>query len=83
MVTGIVMVRFVSRAAEPGPAIRVDSKPVDRSPQAGNSYSPVVKRVAPSVVRITIGTREQMRQAAVALNESLARLKRLAVEDAP
>ncbi|MGA3346687.1 MAG: histidinol-phosphate transaminase [Terracidiphilus sp.] len=35
------------------------------------------------LVRITIGTREQMRQAAVALNESLARLKRLAVEDAP
>jgi histidinol-phosphate/aromatic aminotransferase/cobyric acid decarboxylase-like protein len=34
-------------------------------------------------VRITIGTREQMRKAVVALNEVLADLKLQAIQDTP
>ena len=36
------------------PPIKVDSTTLDRSPQLGNSFAPVVKRVMPSVVNISI-----------------------------
>jgi len=52
LVSGMVAVRFIAHAAETGPAIRVDSTPINRDPQTGNSYSPVIKKVAPSVVNI-------------------------------
>lgn len=39
-------------AAETKPAIRVDRTPINRDPQSGNSYAPVIKKVAPSVVNI-------------------------------
>jgi serine protease Do len=52
LTSGIVVVRFVAHAVETGPAIRVDSTPINRDPQSGNSYSSVVKKVAPSVVNI-------------------------------
>jgi len=35
-----------------GPAIKVDTTPLERSPQLGTSFAPVVKKVAPSVVNI-------------------------------
>lgn len=50
--SGLATVHFVARAAETSPGIRVDSTPVNRDPQSGNSYSPIVKKVAPSVVNI-------------------------------
>jgi serine protease Do len=50
--SGIVAARFVARGAEGSPRIHVDSTPINRDPQSGNSYAPVIKRVAPSVVNI-------------------------------
>jgi serine protease Do len=46
--------RFVAIAKDAisGPAVRIDAKPVNRDPGSGNSYSAVVKKVAPSVVNI-------------------------------
>ena len=35
-----------------GPAIKVDTSALERSPQLGTSFAPVVKKVAPSVVNI-------------------------------
>ncbi|MGA2245901.1 MAG: Do family serine endopeptidase [Verrucomicrobiota bacterium] len=52
LASGLVAVRFVSQAAEPPPRLHVDSTPINREPQTGNSYSPIIKRVAPSVVNI-------------------------------
>jgi Do/DeqQ family serine protease len=52
LVSGVVAARLIGRAAEPSPAIRVDNSPISRDPQSGNSYSPVIKQVAPSVVNI-------------------------------
>jgi serine protease Do len=48
----LVAVRIVSHAAENGPRLHVDSTPINRDPQMGNSYAPVIKKVAPSVVNI-------------------------------
>lgn len=54
LAAGITSVHFIARAADAvaGPAIRVDNTPLNRDPQSGNSYSPVIKKVAPSVVNI-------------------------------
>jgi serine protease Do len=52
LVAGMAAVRFVVRAAESSMGIRVDNTPINRDPINGNSYSPVIKRVAPSVVNI-------------------------------
>lgn len=49
---GIVAIHFAAHGVEPNPAIRVDRTPINRDPQSGNSYSPVIKKVAPSVVNI-------------------------------
>ena len=48
----ILAVIFVARAVENAPAFRVDSTPIDRDARLGNSYSPIVKKAAPSVVNI-------------------------------
>ncbi|HSY20025.1 MAG TPA: trypsin-like peptidase domain-containing protein [Candidatus Acidoferrales bacterium] len=48
----VVMVHHVAHAKEGLPAIHLDNTPVDRSPASGNSYGPIVKKVAPSVVNI-------------------------------
>jgi serine protease Do len=52
LASAIVTVRFVAHAVETGPAIRIDSTPINRDPQSGNSYSTIIKKVAPSVVNI-------------------------------
>ena len=52
LAAGVVTIHFVARAGEPTPGIHVDNIPLNRDPQSGNSYSPVVKKVAPSVVNI-------------------------------
>src|SRR5215469_7725782 len=52
MASGAAAIHFCAFAAENGPAIRIDNSPLNRDPQSGNSYSPVVKKVAPSVVNI-------------------------------
>jgi serine protease Do len=52
LVSGMVAARFIAHAAETGPGIHVDSTPINRDPQSGNSYSPVIKKIAPSVVNI-------------------------------
>ncbi|HEX4350691.1 MAG TPA: Do family serine endopeptidase [Verrucomicrobiae bacterium] len=52
VVSGVVAARFIGHAAETSPGIHVDSTPINRDPQSGNSYSPVIKKVAPSVVNI-------------------------------
>ena len=52
LAAGVVTIHFVARAGEPTPGIHVDNTPLNRDPQSGNSYSPVVKKVAPSVVNI-------------------------------
>lgn len=48
----IVAVHFVAHALENSPAVRVDNTPLNRDPHSGNSYSAIVKKVAPSVVNI-------------------------------
>jgi serine protease Do len=48
----LLAVHFRARAVDAAAGIRIDSTPVNRSPQSGNSYSPVVKKVAPSVINI-------------------------------
>ena len=48
----LVTVHFVARAKDPGPAIHVESTPVNRDARLGTSFSPVVKKAAPSVVNI-------------------------------
>jgi serine protease Do len=52
LTAAIVAVRMVARALDTNPAVRVDNSPINRDPHSGNSYSPVVKKVAPSVVNI-------------------------------
>jgi Do/DeqQ family serine protease len=52
LVSSLLSVRLASRAAENAARLRVDSTPIDRDPKSGNSYSPVIKKVAPSVVNI-------------------------------
>jgi len=48
----VVAVHFVAQAKESAPAIRVDSTPVNRAEGSGNSYAPMIKKIAPSVVNI-------------------------------
>ncbi len=48
----IVVTRFAAHALENSPALRVDNTPINRDLRSGNSYSPIVKKVAPSVVNI-------------------------------
>ena len=48
----LVAVHRVARANEPTPNIKVESIPVNRDIHSGNSYAPIVKKVAPSVVNI-------------------------------
>jgi serine protease Do len=52
LATGFAAMRFVAHAAESNSRLQVDSTPINRDPQSGNSYSPIIKRVAPSVVNI-------------------------------
>jgi len=52
LVAGLLAVRMASHAAEPPAAVRVDATPLNREPQSGNSYAPVIKKIAPSVVNI-------------------------------
>jgi len=49
---GSVALYFVAHGAETPSEIRVDHNPINRDPRSGNSYSPVVKKVASSVVNI-------------------------------
>lgn len=51
-VSGIAAIRFAAHAAENSSRVHVDSTPINRDPQSGNSYSPIIKKVAPSVVNI-------------------------------
>ena len=48
----MAVARFGAHGAESAPRLHVDSTPIDRDPRSGNSYSPVIKKVAPSVVNI-------------------------------
>ena len=48
----VATVHFVAQAKDNALAIRVDSQPVNRTPSSGNSYAPIVKKIAPSVVNI-------------------------------
>ncbi|MDR3457655.1 MAG: Do family serine endopeptidase [Verrucomicrobiae bacterium] len=52
LVVLIVTVHYVAHARESAPAIHVDTTPVDRTPGSGNSYGPIIKKIAPSVVNI-------------------------------
>ena len=52
LTAAIATVHLVAHALENGPAIRVDSTPVNRDAGSGNSYAPMVKKIAPSVVNI-------------------------------
>ena len=52
LASAIVTVHFVAHAVENGLTVRIDSKPIDRDPRSGNSYAPIVKKIAPSVVNI-------------------------------
>src|SRR5437867_7202304 len=47
-----------SQAANPPPIkLVVDERPVSREPKLGASFAPIVKKVAPSVVKVTTATR--------------------------
>ena len=50
--SAIVTIHYVARGAENTQEVRVDKTPINRDPQSGNSYSQVIKKVAPSVVNI-------------------------------
>jgi len=50
--SAIVAVHHIAHAVENSPGIRVDNTPIDRDARSGNSFSPIVKKVAPSVVNI-------------------------------
>jgi len=47
-----IVFHLTSWGKDPGPAIKVDTTALERSPQLGTSFAPVVKKVAPSVVNI-------------------------------
>ena len=47
-----VVFHLTSWGKDAGPAIKVDTSALERSPQLGTSFAPVVKKVAPSVVNI-------------------------------
>ena len=48
----LVVPHFTVWARDNPPAISASSAPINRDPRLGNSYSPVVKKAAPSVVNI-------------------------------
>jgi len=48
----IAVFRVTSWGKDAGPAIKVDTTALERSPQLGTSFAPVVKKAAPSVVNI-------------------------------
>ncbi len=53
LTAAIATVHFIAQAREAAAAaVRVDSQPVNRQPGSGNSYAPVVKKIAPGVVNI-------------------------------
>jgi serine protease Do len=52
LAASLFTVHFASRAAEGAARLRVDNTPIDRDPKTGNSYAPVIRKVAPSVVNI-------------------------------
>ncbi|MGA9451497.1 MAG: DegQ family serine endoprotease [Verrucomicrobiia bacterium] len=47
-----IVFHLTSWGKDPGPAIKIDNTTLERSPQLGTSFSPVVKKAAPSVVNI-------------------------------
>lgn len=51
-VAGWLTVAVVAKESAAPPKVTVSDKPIDRSGRVGVSYSPVVKKVAPSVVNI-------------------------------
>jgi serine protease Do len=48
----IAVFHLTSWGKDAGPAIKIDNTTLERSPQLGNSFAPVVKMAAPSVVNI-------------------------------
>ncbi|MGD0251692.1 MAG: Do family serine endopeptidase [Verrucomicrobiota bacterium] len=48
----IAVFHLTSWGKDAGPAIKVDTTTLERSPQLGTSFAPVVKKAAPSVVNI-------------------------------
>ena len=52
LTAAIATVHYVASAKETAAAVRVDSQPVNRAPGSGNSYAPIVKKIAPGVVNI-------------------------------
>src|ERR1700722_8621520 len=51
-VVALATLHYTCWARETAPQIHVESTPIDRDPRLGNSYAPIVKKVAPSVVNI-------------------------------
>ena len=47
-----IVFHLTSWGKDAGPAIKVDTTTLERSPQLGTSFAPVVKKAAPSVVNI-------------------------------
>jgi len=50
--TIIAVFHLTSWGKDAGPAIKIDATALERSPQLGTSFAPVVKKAAPSVVNI-------------------------------
>ena len=48
----VAVFRLTSWGKDAPPPFKVDTTPLDRSPQSGNSFAPVVKKVMPAVVNI-------------------------------
>jgi serine protease Do len=48
----VAVFHLTSWGQDAGPAIKVDTTTIERSPQLGTSFAPVVKKAAPSVVNI-------------------------------
>jgi serine protease Do len=48
----VAVFHLTSWGKDTGPAIKVDTTTIERSPQLGTSFAPVVKKAAPSVVNI-------------------------------
>jgi len=48
----IAVFHLTSWGKDAGPAIKVDTRAIERSPQLGTSFAPIVKKAAPSVVNI-------------------------------
>jgi serine protease Do len=51
-VVALATLHYTSWARETAPQIHVDSTSINRDPGLGNSFAPIVKKVAPSVVNI-------------------------------